>query len=398
MPVVPAWARFVAVASCGGCAFIDFYATQPLMPQLKADFGVGEAAVGATLTAVTVAVAIAAPFVGPISDRLGRKRVIVASLLLLALATLGAATARTLPQLIAWRFAQGAVTPGVFTATLAYIAEEFPAGMVGRVLGAYMTGNVIGGFSGRFIAATVAAHVSWQAVFVVLGVINVASAFLIALALPKALGFTRSASVAASGRAMLGFLRNPTLLATYVVGGTVLFTLVGAFTFITYYLAGPPFDLSTQALGYLFATYLVGIFTTVPASRIIDRFGHRWAILMTIGVAVMGLLLTLIPNIVAVAAGLATMAAAVFVCQAASQGFVGHVVSANRSSAAALYFTAYYLAGGLGAVVPAWAWNHAGWSATVELIVAVQVLAAVIAFFGMRVRRGQELPVPATPT
>jgi MFS family permease len=109
--------RYLAVGACGGTAFLDMYATQPLLPELRAEFHAGEAAVGATISALTFACALAAPFVGPLADALGRKRVIVTAILGLALVTFAAAGATTLHALLAWRFVQGLFMPAVFAVT-----------------------------------------------------------------------------------------------------------------------------------------------------------------------------------------------------------------------------------------------------------------------------------------
>jgi MFS family permease len=139
------------------------YATQPLLPQLRIDFHANEAHVAATISALTFAVALAAPFVGPLADAVGRKRVIVTAIFALALVTFGASHARGIGELIAWRFAQGLVMPGIFATTLAYIAEEFPADIAGSGVAAYIGGNVFGGWAGRYLSALVAAHATWQA-------------------------------------------------------------------------------------------------------------------------------------------------------------------------------------------------------------------------------------------
>jgi MFS family permease len=377
-------ARFIALAACGGSAFIDMYATQPLLPELRATFGASEASVGLTITATTFACAAAAPLVGTLADRVGRKRVIVTSIVLIALATFGAASAKTLVALIAWRAAQGALMPGVFAVTIAYIAEEFPVAVAGRAVAAYVTGNVFGGWFGRYIAALAAAHLHWQAAFLILGVLNLAGASFVVVALPRSEHFQRSASFGASSRAIVGFLRDPQVLTTYAMGGTVLFTLVATFTFVTFYLAGPPIHLSTLELGNVFTVYLVGLIATPLGGRLIDRLGSRTTTLIALCAAVGGLSLTLVPRLWVVVVGLTIMSNAVFVMQASSQGYLNTIVSANRSTAAATYFTFYYIGGGLGAVVPAAAWTRGGWPWTVASIVAVQVLVGALALFGWR--------------
>jgi predicted MFS family arabinose efflux permease len=377
-------ARFVALAACGCSAFIDMYATQPLLPEFRRLFDASEAAVGLTVTATTFGCAIAAPLVGSLADSIGRKRVIVAAIVSLALVTFGAASATSLAALIVWRAAQGALMPGVFAVTLAYIAEEFHEDVAGRAVAAYITGNVVGGFSGRYLSAIIASHAAWQTVFLVLGTLNLLGATFVFIALPRSERFTRSVSFAASGRAMLAFLRDRQVVTTYLMGGTVLFTLVAAFTYVTFHLADPPFSLSTTAIGNVFFVYLFGLIATPLGGRLIDRLGNRTATLIALAVSVAGLLLTLIPALPAIVIGLAIMSNAVFVMQTSSQGYLGRIVSDNRSTAAAAYFTFYYAGGGLGAVVPAAAWTRGGWDATVGLIVAVQAVVGALAFFGWR--------------
>ena len=67
------------VVLAGVAAFLDLYSTQPLLPLLARTFHASTFTVGLTVTAPTVAVAISAPFIGRLADRLGLRRVIVGS-------------------------------------------------------------------------------------------------------------------------------------------------------------------------------------------------------------------------------------------------------------------------------------------------------------------------------
>ncbi len=371
--------RYLAVATAGGSAFIDMYATQPLLPALRVDFGASEAGVGLTISSITLACALAAPFVGSLADRVGRKRVIVSAIALLGLVTIGTASATTLTALIIWRFAQGLFMPAVFAVTLAYIAEEFPPAVGGRAVGAYVGGNVFGGFFGRYFSALVAARFDWHIAFVILGALNLAGAAVVWIALPRSRNFVRSKSIGVAVRAIGSFVRNPVLVATDLIGGSVLFTLVAAFTFATFYLAAAPFRLGTVALGNVFAVYLFGVVATPLAGRLIDRFGYRTTLLMAIALSATGIALTLAPSVAAVVTGLGLMATGAFCSASASQGYIGVVATGQRSTAAALYLSVYYVGGGLGAVLPAVVWTRGGWPATVAMIVAVQFIAALLA-------------------
>ena len=92
--------RTLAVVFAGFCAFLTLFATQPLLPAFEAIFHASKVAVSLTVTAATLGVALAAPLIGTVADRLGRKHVIVWSAYLLAASTVLAATATNLPALL----------------------------------------------------------------------------------------------------------------------------------------------------------------------------------------------------------------------------------------------------------------------------------------------------------
>src|SRR5213593_1878216 len=174
----------VGIVLAGSAAFLNLYSTQPLLPLLARTFRASTFDVGLTITAPAIAVAISAPMIGRLADRAGLRRVIVSSAFLLAIATALAATAASLRQLIFWRLMQGLMTPGIFAGTIAYIHEEWPASRAGRATAAYMTGTIIGGFTGRAVAGLVAADVDWHASFVALAVLSVALAVALLAWLP----------------------------------------------------------------------------------------------------------------------------------------------------------------------------------------------------------------------
>src|SRR5262245_20124425 len=174
----------IGVVLAGSAAFLDLYATQPLLPLLARTFGASPFAVGLTITAPAIAVAIFAPLIGRIADRIGLRRVIISCAFLLTAATALAATAATLPQLIFWRLIQGLMTPGIFAGTVAYIHEEWPASRTGRGTAAYQTGTILGGFTGRAMSGVVASFAAWQTSFVALAGVNAAIAAALLVYLP----------------------------------------------------------------------------------------------------------------------------------------------------------------------------------------------------------------------
>jgi YNFM family putative membrane transporter len=387
----PVW----PVVLAGFTAFLDLYATQPLLPLLMRVFKATPFAVSLTVTATTMAVAIAAPFVGRLADIVGRKRVIVGSAVLLAFATGLAATAATLGQLIAWRFLQGVLTPGVFAITIAYIHERWPVSHSGRATAAYVSGTVIGGFCGRATAGVVAAHANWETAFVVLAVMNLTTATALWKWLPAEQGRFHPSWGGRPGASLRRLLRNRQLLATNAVGFCVLFTQVAMFTYVTFHLSGPPFALGTYALGWLFAVYLLGAAVTPLAGRWTDHLGHRAALAGGVGIGITGALMTLLPWLPAIVLGLALAATGVFIAQATASSYIGAVTARDRGLAVGLYSTFYYTGGSVGGALPAVMWNVGGWPATVGLVLTVQISTYALAtMFWTPTRGPMEAPLP----
>jgi MFS transporter, YNFM family, putative membrane transport protein len=391
------------VALAGAAAFLGLYCTQPLLPLLARTFDASAFAVGLTVMAPTVAVALAAPLIGRLADTIGLRRVIVGSAFLLAAATGLTATSTTLGQLILWRFLQGIVTPGVFAGTVAYIHEMWPSSRTGRATAAYMTGTILGGFTGRATAGLIAADANWHLSFVALGAIAMTIAIVLALMLPVEPSAALRQSGAAVPRDAVHFrdasarlFRNRQLVATYAIGFCVLFTNVAMFTFVTFHLAAPPYGLSTAALGWLFVVYLIGAVVTPFGGRWIDAYGHRTGLAVAMGIGGVGALLTLLPAIPAILVGLTLASTGVFVAQTTTSSHIGTVTTEDRALAVGMYSTFYYTGGSLGAVAPAILWRTGGWPACVALVVAVQAIGVWIALTFWSAMREVGEPHPET--
>jgi YNFM family putative membrane transporter len=416
-----------AVCLCGIFAFLNLYVTQPMLPLLERIFHASKAAVGLTVSASTMGVALSAPLLGALAEGLSRKRVIVTSTLLLAVPTLLAATSPGLHTLIFWRFLQGIILPGIFAITITYIGEEWETHVVPIVMSIYVSGTAFGGFLGRITAGLAAEDLNWRWSFVLLGLLTLLGAAVIARWLPpekRALfdqpqalrtqpqvlpaephpvkGSTDRApspAVFSPARqdpadpgfreqilAMLRHFRNPRLVATFGVGFGMLFALVGVFTYITFYLGSPPFNLSTSALSYLFAIYLVGLLVTPAGGYLVTRIGMRAGIALAIGACLAGVLLTLVQSLwVVVLGGLGLVCTGVFIAQATANSFLRIAAPpGGRASAAGLYICCYYLGGTVGGELPSYTWSLGQWPACVALIAAVLVVTLIVGLIGWR--------------
>jgi MFS transporter, YNFM family, putative membrane transport protein len=336
------------------------------------------------MTASTLAIALTAPFTGAIADVLGRKRVIAAAMLAVVVPTIGAAFAPDVQALVVWRFIQGLLLPPIFAVTVAYIGDEWPATQVAGVAGIYIAGSSLGGFCGRFLPGLLSDLISWRAAFLALAGLSFVGAVALALLLPPEKRFVRSPGLTASARGMLRHLRNPQLLATYGIGFGVLFNFIAVFTYVSFHLAAPPYRFSSTLLGLIFVTYLAGTVIAPMTGWMMTRLGRRRFILALIAAWAGGALLTLLPPISAIIAGLTLCAGCGMLCQTVATGYVTEIANEGRSSAVGLYVTSFYAGGSMGAFLPGLVWERGGWLATIALVVTMLAAMALIATLAYR--------------
>jgi YNFM family putative membrane transporter len=372
---------------CGVCAFLQLYCTQPLLPLFSRLFHASKTGVGLTVSAATLGVALSAPIFGALTERLARKRVIVASLLGISIPTLLAATSTSLGQLIFWRFLQGILVPGVVAVIVTYIGEEWPPDRVALIMSFYVSGTALGGFAGRVGTGILTDRFNWRIAFLALGVASLAGAAAVAAWLPH--GHRRLASHTGSelrlsfAIQMQELFRSRRLVATFAVGFNVLFSLVAVFTWITFHLSAAPYRLSTTALSSLFFVYLVGLVVTPAAGFLITRVGLRAGIAGAIACSMAGVLLTLAPSLSIIILGLALVSSGVFIAQTAAQSHLRVAAPPGaRVTAAGLYMTCYYLGGTAAGVVPGAFWAMGKWPACAAFIVAMQAVALAVALVG----------------
>lgn len=116
-------------------------------------------------SASVLVLAVAMPFTGWISDRLGRRRTLVLALTVLLVGTIGAAVAPTLSLLVISRGLQGLGCAAVPTAVMGTMARSFAPQHRNRVMGAWGAANGIGQAIGPPLGGLVADAFGWRAIF-----------------------------------------------------------------------------------------------------------------------------------------------------------------------------------------------------------------------------------------
>ncbi|WP_428309839.1 MFS transporter [Hydrocarboniphaga sp.] len=386
--------RRVAVVLAGAAAFLSLYAPQSLMPLLHAWLGANAALAGLIVSAGTFGVAVAAPFAGLLADRIGRQRVIVLAAFIVVLPTAAVALAQSPTQLIVARLLQGIFLPGIFGVTVAYIGSEWPQQQARKVTALYVAGTIGGGFCGRFTSGLVAEFAGWHWGFGVLAFGQLLLAIAIRAWLPPQRERVRSISTPLA--TMRALLRRAELRGAYAVGFSLLFALVGGFTYVTLRLAEPPFSLGPAALSAIFAVYLISVFVTPFSGKLLNRYGHARVLMIAWSITVSGLALSLLPHLMSMIAALTLFSAGLFIAQTAATSFVAEASGDARATSVGLYVLFYYLGGSVGGVLPAPLWMHFGWPGVAALIVAVGALSVTIGWrsFRFALRPAADAPAP----
>lgn len=377
----------------GFFAFLNVYSMQAVLPMVMRDFGATPVQAGATVGATVLAIALVSPFMGMLSDALGRKRILCSALFALSLPTALIALAPNLGSIVLLRFAQGLAVPGIVVVLIAYLSEEFQSGNVARMTSTYVGGTVMGGFCGRFITGHAGELLGWRGAFVVLAALNLLGALWVLWALPASRHFVPNRNVRGALQVLGRHLRNRRFMAICALGFCVLFSLVGCFTYVNLYLAEPPFNLSASGLANVFCVYLLGVVVTPMAGRFILRLGFLRSVLCMLALSACGLLLTLLPTLAAVMAGLALCSTGVFICQSATISHIADTVTEGRSLATGIYYLGYYAGGASGAWIAGLAFEGWHWGGSVLSIIVFQALACAIALRYLQPQRTAAAPV-----
>jgi MFS transporter, YNFM family, putative membrane transport protein len=364
-------------------AFTAMYATQPILPQIGAQFRVSPAEAGLTLLSVTFALALASLGAGRLADAFGTRRVMLLCGTALTLISAAVPLAPTFWALVALRGAQGLAVPGLTVAGLAYLHNELPASWRGRVSGLYIAANTLGGLAGRLGVGLTVERIGWRgALGLVAGWVALGMVLLLATppAMPRA---AAKAEEAAEPAAALGAIVRRLWWAP-LIGGTVFFPFLTVFSYAPYRLEGAPYRLSPTVTSLLYLVYLVGAVASPIAGNISDRIGRRPTIQVALLVAFAGLACTLVNALAVTVAGLGLVCIGSLMAHAVANASVSEAANPlgrqARATALALYTLGFYVGGGLGSFVPGLVLVRFAWPGVGGLCAAVVGAAFMCSF------------------
>lgn len=368
---------------------IDTYL--PSLPAIANEFGAASSLVQQSVSAYFFGLAAGQIICGPLSDRFGRKPVLLAGLVLYILATLAGVLSPSIGALIIARAVQGLGASSTAAAGRAIIRDIWEGNRAARAMSFVMMVMSFAPLVAPLIGGQIFAHLGWRAVFWLMLGFGALLVALVLFRLPETNGPERRAGVrlAAFFRAYAHVLASGRAWGYLLTGGLSFATM---FAYIT---ASPSvyiefFGINPQYFGFFFAINVIGLtLGNWLNSRYVTRLGYRR--LLGIGAAVsalgalalLGCAMTETGGIIAVVVTLFIAIGPVSMVGANAISGLLNLYPKNAGAASALFGVAQF---GLGAFAGVLAGLfYTGNAAAMGLVVAIMAAAALLAWFGLHV-------------
>ena len=382
----PAFMRVtLALFSAGLATFALLYCVQPILPVLSHEFGISAASSSVSLSVSTGLMALGLLITGPLSDAVGRKSVMVTALLLASSCTLLSTMMTSWHGILIMRALIGLSLSGVAAVGMTYLSEEMHPAVVAFSMGLYISGNSIGGMSGRLLSGVLTDFFSWRVAVATIGCFALASALMFWKILPASRHF-RPTSLRPRTLAINFRLhwRDAGLPLLFAEGFLLMGAFVTLFNYIGYRLMLSPWHLSQAVVGLLSVAYLTGTWSSPKAGAMTARYGRGPVLLAFTGIMLGGVMLTLFSSLWVIFAGMLLFSAGFFAAHSVASSWIGVRARRAKGQASSLYLFSYYLGSSLAGTTGGFFWHDYGWNGVGAFIGVLLVLALLV---GRRLHR-----------
>ncbi|MCC8940966.1 multidrug effflux MFS transporter [Bradyrhizobium sp. Arg68] len=242
-----------------GVAPISLYMLVPALPVLATDFGRDISIAQMTVSLYMVGIALSQLIMGPLSDKFGRRPVLLAGLGLMVAAGIGSVFAQTLPQLIAARFFQALGGASGMVISRAIIRDLYPRERIGPMISLVVAALMIAQMLSPLTGGLLETAFGWHAILYFITAASLAVAIFIAVALPET---RRDRTESSSFRGDLGRLITSRAFVGYMLCQVLASQIIFAFAGGGPYIVVTQMGRSSAEYGAWFActgfAYLVG--------------------------------------------------------------------------------------------------------------------------------------------
>nr|WP_247668613.1 MFS transporter [Pectobacterium versatile] len=369
----------LALFSAGLATFALLYCVQPLLPVLSQDFGISPATSSLSLSVSTVMLAFGLLFTGPLSDTIGRKNVMVVSLMLAAICTVICAFMTSWNGVLIMRAMMGLSLSGVAAVAMSYLSEEIHPSVLAFSMGLYISGNSIGGMSGRLVSGVLTDYFPWRVAIGTIGVLALIAAITFWRILPESRHF-RPGSLRPKTLLLNSKLhwRDAGLPLLFLEGFLLMGAFVTLFNYIGYRLLAPPYLLSQAVVGLLSVVYLTGSYSSPKAGALTARYGRGPVLSIAILLMLAGLGMTALSSLFAIFGGMMLFTAGFFAAHSVASSWIGQRARRAKGQASSMYLFSYYLGSSLAGTLGGFFWHSFGWMGITAFLSALLLLALAV--------------------
>lgn len=369
----------VALVLAAFCTFALIYCVQPLLPIFADAFHLTPAGSSLALSTTSATLGLGMLVAGVLAEALGRKKVMLTSLLCAAALTIGASFAPNWTTLLVLRTLAGLALSGVPAVAMAYVSEEVDPRSGGLAMGLYVGGTAFGGMVGRILSGVVADHSSWRIAIGLIGVLALIAATLFAILLPPSRHFVaRSVHPREVLARMRDHFTDEGLPWLFLCGFLVMGSFVSVYNYIGFRLIAAPYRLSHTAVSSIFVIYIIGMYSSAWAGQLAARRGSRNVLWMMMIVMLAGVALTLFHPLPLIILGIATLTFAFFGAHTILSAWIGRRALEAKALASSLYLLFYYAGSSFMGTYTGKLQSSIGWNGVAAAVAAALTIALTI--------------------
>ena len=375
--------RFRIIRNCmlisGLSVFAQLYLFQPMLSELQASFGVSLATGSLAVSASTIGMATGLFLFAFKADTFKRERLMSLSLILSALLTITSAFMSHFVLLLLLNFLKGIALSGVSAVALAYLSDEIEPGKIGLAISLYLSGNTIGGMTGRVAGSLLAGWGGWQQAVWVIGITSLLLGFLFYWKIPTSSQVSQnSISIREKLQQMRDLLSKRLFIGMYLIAALAMGVFVSVYNYISIQLESPRYGLPHQMIAMIFVMYLTGVAGSIIVGKLSDK--HRPERLLRYSLILLGagLSMLLIPRLWALIAGLGVLTFAFFSTHTIASRIVSVNASRSKSSATSIYWLSYYAGSSIIGSLTGIILTLFGWDTFVEILLMLTTLSYLI--------------------
>jgi YNFM family putative membrane transporter len=353
----------LAVAAAGISSFALLYAPQPVLPQLAAQFHLDPGGASLAVSVATGALALTVLPIAVLSEVVGRRPVILTSVIASVVLGLALAFAPTYPALLVIRAVQGVAIAGFPGVAAAYLVEQLGRKGVAAAVGAMIAGNSLGGLAGRLISGFTAGPLGWHGALAAVAGLALVCAVATVFALPPSPAPVRGVRMREVAAGLAAAVKGRVLLTQYAVGMLAMGAFVALYNAAGFRLTGKPLDLSPAIASLVFLAYAMGSISSSMAGRLVARFGRTRTVVGALLTTILGAVLTISDWLPLVVLGFVVLTVGFFAAHATANGWAAaEAPEGARGQVSGLYTLTYYLGSSVGGTLGAAVYGHAGWT------------------------------------